>query len=246
MSLGRSSIHRESNIQEDENPYWISFSDIMAGLLIIFVLASIVLILELTQIKENATQAINALNQAEDIRREMLREIHDDLHQRQIAVTLSDNETVLRLPEDVLSFDSGAFELPNSAKPIADTIGTVISRAIQKNERWQHLDTIFIEGHTDNVPFKKRQLKGNWGLSAFRAIALWDYWRQTLTDNINLDTLTNHDGKPLFSVSGYAQTRPIQLEQETDDQRRKNRRIDIRFTVKKPDISSYQKIKSLL
>lgn len=246
MSLGRSAHNHSSSYQEEDNPYWISFSDIMAGLLIIFVLASIVLILELTQIKAQATQAINALNQAQEIRREMLREIRDELHKRHIAVTLSDNETVLRLPESVLSFDSGAFELPNSAKPIADTIGTVISRAIQKNDRWQHLDTIFIEGHTDNVPFKKQHLKGNWGLSSFRAIALWDYWRQTLTNNINLDTLQNHAGKPLFSVSGYAETRPIQVEQVTDEQRRKNRRIDIRFTVKKPDLESYQQIKNLL
>lgn len=36
------------NIDED-NPYWVSFSDLMSGLLVIFILASVALIIELTQ-----------------------------------------------------------------------------------------------------------------------------------------------------------------------------------------------------
>ena len=38
---------------DDENPYWISFSDIMSGLLVIFVLASLALILQETRVLPN-------------------------------------------------------------------------------------------------------------------------------------------------------------------------------------------------
>jgi flagellar motor protein MotB len=81
---------------------------------------------------------------------------------------------------------------------------------------------------------------GNWGLSTFRAIAVWKFWNQQLGDAANLATITNHTGKPLFSVSGYAAQRRLVEPEITKADLQKNRRIDIRFTVKSPKISDYQ------
>ena len=39
-------------LSDEENPYWVSFSDLMSGLLIIFILAAVALIIELTQKSE--------------------------------------------------------------------------------------------------------------------------------------------------------------------------------------------------
>ena len=39
----------QSSGADEENPYWISFSDIMSGLLIVFILAALALILELME-----------------------------------------------------------------------------------------------------------------------------------------------------------------------------------------------------
>ena len=36
---------------DEENPYWMSFSDIMSALLVIFILASVILILQLMEIQ---------------------------------------------------------------------------------------------------------------------------------------------------------------------------------------------------
>ena len=233
---------------EVENPYWLSFSDIMAGLLVIFILASIALILELAQIKAQAMSAIEELNKAEQVRRDLLHEIRDRLNAQGVPVTLGDDETVLRLPESVLSFDPGQFKIPNDKafQQRARLIGQVIHESIQKDQRWKYLDTLFVEGHTDNRPFSNRRLKGNWGLSAFRAIALWDFWNSELPDDKRLAQLKNKDGNFLFSVGGYAETRPIQIIQETKAQRRRNRRIDIRFTVVKPSMENFQKIRQVL
>lgn len=49
-----------------------------------------------------------------------------------------------------------------------------------------------------------------------------------------LATLTRADGSPLFSVSGYGDTRPVTERQNTDAERASNRRIEIRFTVVQP------------
>jgi len=63
---------------------------------------------------------------------------------------------------------------------------------------------------------------------------------------MRLNELKNHSGSPLFSVSGYGETRPVQEIQETENDFQKNRRIDIRFTVRRPVLEEFTNIKKLL
>ncbi|MGL5250170.1 MAG: OmpA/MotB family protein [Enterovibrio sp.] len=261
----RSSSHRGSNYQVDEdNPYWVSFSDIMAGLLVLFVLAAVALILELTQKSEQWDEAIREIAKAEQVRKDLLHEIEQELNAKNIPVKISDNDTVLRIPEDVLTFAQGRFDIPENARSQKNAldIGQVLFNSIAKEERWKYLDTIFVEGHTDPVPYRNKNIKGNWGLSTFRAISVWNYWNQSMDEGARLDSLTNHVGKKLFSVSGYAETRPVPCSIEDGDAvdgnlcsedimsdeaaLRKNRRIDIRFTVRRPALEDYQAIKQVL
>lgn len=241
----------QSRSVDEENPYWISFSDIMAGLLVIFVLAAVALILELTQKSEEWDQAIKQIAEAEQVREDVLREIELELKKRDIPVHISDNDTVLRIPEDVLTFRQGRFDIPRDEyhQRITLEIGQVLFTAITRHNRWEYLDTIFIEGHTDHVPYRNKSIKGNWGLSTFRAISLWSYWNERMDTGARLDELYNHAGRKLFSVSGYAETRPDPATLENSDSKeslRKNRRIDIRFTVRRPALEEYQAIKGVL
>ena len=261
----RSIGSRYGNQQVDEeNPYWISFSDIMAGLLVIFILAAIALILELTQKSEQWDEAIKEIAKAEQVRKDLLREIEQELNAMNIPVKISDNDTVLRIPEDVLTFEQGRFDIPadSRSQQVAIEIGNVIYASITKDERWKYLDTIFVEGHTDLKPYKNQSMKGNWGLSTFRAISVWNYWNETMPLGGRLDELNNHVGNKLFSVSGFAETRPVPCssietglgdsticpgQTPTDEELlRKNRRIDIRFTVRRPALEDFQAIKQAL
>ena len=100
--------------------------------------------------------------------------------------------------------------------------------------------------HTDNRPINGFMGKGNWGLSTFRAISLWQFWERVLPADMKLSRLVNADGLPLFSVSGYAETRPALREQLTEVDFRRNRRIDIRFTIRRPDSSAYEQVRDRL
>lgn len=260
----RSLNRHASNQVDEENPYWISFSDIMAGLLVIFVLAAVTLILELTQKSEQWDEAIREIAKAEQVRKDLLREIEQELNSMNIPVKISDNDTVLRIPEDVLTFAQGRFDIPDDERSQQNAldIGQVLFKSIVKEERWKYLDTIFVEGHTDPVPYRNQSIKGNWGLSTFRAISVWNYWNQEMDEGTRLDALTNHVGKKLFSVSGYAETRPVPCSigstelvdssfcpdgvMNDDESLRKNRRIDIRFTVRRPALEDYQSVKQVL
>lgn len=219
---------------DEENPYWLSFSDIMSGLLIIFVLASLVLVLELSQRKTVVDEKILERTKAEKIRHEVLIEIMEELRQKGIFVEVSDNDTVLRIPDDQLAFETNEYRIPSEQKYLSAVmeIGNVLYQAITKENRLKLFDTIFVEGHTDMRPSARHM--GNWGLSTFRAISVWNYWNEHMPEDNRLDQLKNHHGVPLFSVSGYGETRPVTLTQETEDDFRRNRRIDIRFTIIHP------------
>jgi flagellar motor protein MotB len=229
---------RSQKIQPDEeNPYWMSFSDIMAGLLIIFVLASLALILELNQKKTNLMEKSKEIAKAEKVRRDVLTEIKKTLAQKGITVEVSENHSVLRIPNKQLSFKSDEHKIPKRFQKDILEIGSALYSAVIKKNRQLYLDTIFIEGHTDNL--KTSREMGNWGLSTFRAISIWNFWLTNLPKqkSSGLKSLKNKDNTPLFSMSGYAETRPISKNQASDLARAKNRRIDIRFTIKRPTVS---------
>lgn len=250
MKLGDRS--HSTNVDE-ENPYWISFSDIMAGLLVIFIMASLALILELIQVQQKLKQtqsevmeAIKEIAKGEQVRRDILYEIKEDLLQKNILVEVSDNDSVLRIPDEQLSFRTNEYTIPSdkSSQKIVAEIGNALHRSIVKKNRFKYLDTVFIEGHTDSRRSPRHM--GNWGLSTFRAISIWNFWNEHLDQKPSLVSLKNHDGTPLFSVSGYAETRPVNLTESTEAELRQNRRIDIRFTVKRPSIHQYEQVNTMI
>ena len=179
------SILRPRPVRVDaENPYWISFSDLMSALLVVFILAAVALIIELTETQKKIEQDLEQLRNAEQARKDIPHEIRNELAKRNIIVVIADNDTVLRIPETTLTFASNSYEIPDDEelRKSIEIIGSILHRTINKpfNEsenglmRFEYLDTVFIEGHTDSRPSKR--IKGNWGLSSYRAISLWEFW----------------------------------------------------------------------
>lgn len=146
-------LSRGGNKVDEENPYWMSFSDLMSGLLVIFILAAVALIIELTLKSEKIDASIEELKRAEEARRNILIDIKEELAKQDIIVEIVENDTVLRIPESTLSFESGKDTLPQDEKIQRDVfaIGIALHTSITKEERWKYLDTVFVEGHTDSI-----------------------------------------------------------------------------------------------
>lgn len=251
---------------EVENPFLLTFSDFMASLLAIFILVLIVTLIELDRKKDDLRKREDEISVAkdellkslEDIQnvqdsiagslqgvslREralsvMLEGIQKDLKGRGIEIVLAENGTVLRIPEQQLQFALGKYEIPAAHTGPASAIGQALLQALSKAENRTLLDTVFVEGHTDSVPNSREM--GNWGLSTYRAISLWNFWTDKpgeLAALKNLHTLpadSKTPAKPLISVSGYADTRSthgLLAGQELKNDRSEDRRIDIRFTL---------------
>jgi hypothetical protein len=258
----------QSQGEEDENPFLLSFSDLMACLLAIFILALVVTLFELEKrraelrvskseligslegiqfLQENIVSALGGISNREQNLTLMLAEIQTELKLSNVRVVIAENGTVLRIPEQQLQFALGKYDIPTGGPAYA--IGKALLQALQSGKNRAMLDTVFIEGHTDSVPNSREM--GNWGLSTYRAISLWNYWTVSpgqFSELKNLQTIPidKSQPKPLFSVSGYADTRStIQNIQngKLKDDRPEDRRIDIRFTLvssEKKDLASLQ------
>jgi len=238
----------------EETSYWVSFADVMAGLLIVFILAVAALMLQLmfregelaSQVESKQQQEaqfeeqIEMLTNAEQVRTDVLAEIQEQLRAEGIEVTVSADATVLSIPTSQLGFASGQDEIPEASAAAAQRIGEIISDVLRRDGRTEYLDTVFIEGHTDAVPYDAP--KGNWGLSTYRAISLWQLWEERVSGDRSLAALTNAEGRPLFSVSGYANTRPVENAPAGAVEFEQNRRIDIRITIVRPSSEDLEAI----
>ena len=230
--------------RSEENPYWMSFSDIMSGLLVIFILACAVLLVQMLELQDQVQDNLTELHKANEVRRTILQEIEKQLGKKGINVEVSDNHTVLRIPNRQLFFKTNRYDIQSIHQDAVREIGRILFESINDPDRLKYLDTIFVEGHTD----KRRATRfamGNWGLSAFRAISVWKFWTGQTDYGKALMDLQNKGGKPLFSVSGYAASRMVDPG-DNEESQRSNRRIDIRFTTRQPTIENYTGVLNIL
>jgi flagellar motor protein MotB len=193
---------------------------------------------DIQRVQERIAISLQSVSLRERSLAGMLRGIRNELKEQGIEVVLAENDTVLRIPEQQLQFALGKYEIPPAHSGSANIIGRALLKALSKRENQALLDTVFVEGHTDSVPNSREM--GNWGLSTYRAISLWNFWTEKFGEIPELKLLRTAPvdpkvaPKPLISVSGYADTRSTHglIEGLTlKNERSEDRRIDIRFTL---------------
>ena len=214
--------HNSEYDEQTNDTFTISISDLMSGLLAIFILILSYFILDFSQ-------AASQITQNDSKRAELLNTIHDRLKEEGIQVTIDNQHGILRISEGIL-FDVGMADIKDQGQIVIQKLGMVIFDTLTSEEFEQSVETIFIEGHTDSVPINNGIFPSNWELSTKRAINTWLTMNKA---NPNLLYLYNKRNQPIFSVSGYADTRPI-ADNNTDTGRKDNRRIDIRFSMTPP------------
>lgn len=255
-------MHEDDSLIEDEGTgYLISVSDIMAGLLFVFLITLVAFVInfrfatdrqeEARQIAEDrqlqAERVTEDLTNARRLRQELLTDIEGRLIDLQIRVEVDFDHGVLRLTEDAMTFPSGSAELPPAERTKLRQIGSVLIGVLPcytteppaecGPEKKGKLDAVFIEGHTDNVPLGfavRERFRDNWDLSAQRAMYTY---RMLAEFELGVPLLRNRLEQPLFSVSGYGEGRPVVTHAGPTNEPR-NRRIDLRFIMSPPELPS--------
>lgn len=222
--MRRNIVHRTDGGSEDA--FTLSISDLMAGLLGVFILALSYFMLNLGEVTKQYTGNTEK-------RTALLQDIQQEMEEKGVKVIIDEKQGVLRIPENVLFAQGEAVVKPEGQAAI-QSLSQSLYTILTQDKYAQSIETVFIEGHTDNVPIETAEFHSNWELSTQRAINTWNLMR---ADQSALDTLHNANGQPIFSCSGYADTRPVTddaYDENSEEGRQANRRIDIRFAMMPP------------
>lgn len=229
----------QDNSIEEEN-YFVSMTDLMVGLVFVFIILLMYFALQFQEVTDELTGA----NQT---RTEILEQLQQTLRERGVEVVIDRENGILRLPDSIL-FDSGQSQLKPQGRVnvglLADALRDVLpcysrgleSRASCPNS--QHLiDSVYIEGHTDSDRYTGAGgLRDNWDLSVVRATNTFRALAEFEPDLVNLCAPRQDRCEPILSVSGYGPQRPVPGNWGTDDDRKqRNRRIDLRIIMIAPD-----------
>lgn len=220
--------------------YEMSIGDLMAGLLFIFIITLMVFVLSH---QEKVKRALDDLQHSKLVRTEMLQDIRDQLTALGIEVEVDVEHGILHLTENAIHFKSAKASLSEREQEKVRSVATVLADVLPRfailggvadttqTEFSGKLESVFIEGHTDNVPYSRAgSYHDNWELSAARAIYIY---RLLIAYEPVLESLINTEAYPLFSISGYGESRPRNRYAEpTPDPA--NRRIDIRVIMTPP------------
>lgn len=222
---------------EEEN-YFISMTDMMVGLVFIFIILMMYYAMQFRQTTDQLTSA-------DKTRSTILFQLEDYLKQKGVKVEVDTRTGVLRLPDEIL-FDSAQAHLkPEGIAALGNLANGLMLILPCYTDGVEHpascppaghkVESVFIEGHTDADRFFGRSgLTDNWDLSVVRAT---NTYRQLISMRSDLEKLCLSDRtgtcSPILSVSGYADTRPIARGSDEATKRR-NRRIDLRILMAAP------------
>lgn len=243
MSFLTKKKNNSNNHSSDDGHYYISISDLMTSLLFIFILILAYMMLSFVQKQEQLNDEIKKLELNIEYRTELLQSLKDELLSQDINVEIDKENGNMRLKSDLL-FQIGSADISEEGKRQIGEIAKVLVQKLKEDKYISAIDTVFIEGHTDNSPISSSKYGRFWTnkeLSSQRAINTFTEMNYETNDEIFL--LKSIKNKSLFSYSGYAESRPLCLE-DTIECRNKNRRIEFYFTVNTPEIKK-SKNKSL-
>jgi chemotaxis protein MotB len=213
-----------------EGGYIASTADLMIGLLFIFIILVVILALR----AEAQDSSSNSEGSPADPRRVLMTTLGSGLTGLHPGIRIDPETGVISLPEEIL-FSSGSSVLTPAGKDFlqrtANDFG-ILLRCFVSNQRRRlacdnnpenhEVETIFIEGHTDSVPFASGA-KDNVDLSLERARAV-----ERILISDTLKTFRNRADQPIYSLSAYGDARPIKGKSSTDSA---NRRVDLRFVM---------------
>lgn len=142
-----------------------------------------------------------AESKAEEIAEKLQTEVAKDM----VELETQGRKIIIRIQEKG-AFSSGSAQLQDEFIPVLDKLIDILE-SIEGH--------IAVEGHTDDIPIQTVMFPSNWDLSVARALEV----AHGLFDD-------GYIKQDRFSVTGYADTRPL-VPNETPESRKRNRRVEI-------------------
>ena len=217
----------KSKTLSDENPFSLSLGDLMAGLLLIFVLLLSFVMLRLENLMEEKRRELELLDDRERIKKLLISQLLKEFSE--FDVEIDPDTGVIRITEGIL-FDFGEDELKQVGKAFLRQftpkyVGILLSDPLVK----EHISQVIIEGHTDNVGGYEYNL--SLSLRRAKSVAVYLFTKEFGTFRYADDL------KKLLSANGRSFVQPI-APNDVAEGRAQNRRVEFQFRLRDWDMVS--------
>lgn len=222
---------RKMRKNNDDPNFWISISDLMAGILIIFILLFILKMLdyqgeidkkkEVTQELEETKQKVIELSST---RLKIITLLKDEFEKQNLDIAIDENTGAIKLKENIL-FDSSKSELKSTGKDFLQKFMPIYFKILLENKDIRkELGEIIIEGHTDDVSKYIYNLQ----LSQDRALNVVKYLMSNEFDYKNREILIKY-----ITANGKSFSDLIYKDGNVD--RDGSRRVEFKFKLKEEE-----------
>lgn len=188
-------ILNKGSKHEGESPFWISFSDLMSALMVLFL---VVMAVTLIAVTKNLT----AMESLKIQREKDISSIMQKIRKESVAMNVNVNSTTYRIDMgEKVKFDSGAFSIKSDDARFLRSYIPILLNAVStiEGERW--VRRVVVEGFTD----QDGTYLYNLGLSLNRSrsvvCVLFD---KPLANEIELTNSQKKQIRDLFLVGGYS------------------------------------------
>ena len=209
---------------DDNNQFGLSTGDLMAALLLIFVLLLIGTMLKLQEEFDSKSDIAERYKELQiDIYNDLYKEFETDLPVWQAEI---DSTLTIRFKEPDVLFDAGDSELKNSFSDILADFFPRYIQVLRKDKYIDHIEEIRIEGHTS--------VEGRYNMDADESYFYNMKLSQDRTRSVLRFSL-NQLGEDVFewtrdraTANGLSSVKPIS-DNETETGRKQNRRVEFRI-----------------
>lgn len=212
-------IHSTYNEEEAGNPFALSIGDLMAALLLIFILLLTSTLLRLQDEFENKSQIAERYTAIkDDIYKELQHEFKDDLDEWKAVI--DPDELTIRFLEPKILFDTDKYQIKNEFKTILKSFFPRYIKVLSKPAFKENIEEIRIEGHTDN----EASYYHNMWLSQARTRSVLEF----VLDSTQFDYLDKEWIISNLTANGLSFSKPLRPN-DSEQNRSLNRRVEFRI-----------------
>lgn len=213
---------RPKNNYNEENIFWITMTDLMTGLVLVFMVLFFWACLQNNLIKIESNIA----------KRDVSKELEQALKQKNISAVV-EKSGIVKI-SDLELFELNSYNLSSKGKSYLDKFAPAYFDSIFSNKFLaDNIEKIIIQGHTDSQTYigkysADQQYMKNMELSLNRAFNVANYMTNTNYNKINGDKL-----RKMILVEGASFSNPIIVNGKEDFS--KSRRVELKLVMKNTD-----------
>lgn len=216
-----------SNNEVPENVFWITMTDLLLGLAVIFIVLFVLAMTGFTQAKL----------QEQHLKSEVAKDLAQELNSKNIYAQVDLSSGIVKL-SDLQLFELGSYQLSNDGKAFLNKFIPIYLNAVYSNPKIaDKVVNIVIQGHTDSQSFagvssKDLQFIKNMELSTQRANEVAKYMFYTHYNKAYSAKLHK-----MLVVEGKSFSQPVLVNGKEDYD--KSRRVELQLVVKNSNLQDF-------